>query len=864
MTGPFQRWALLAIIVLVSTSTLALGSASNPHQPVPPRSFAAQVRGAQSTNSAIESSGSLASHGSGGLLANLSFHPGTNPVGPFGPAIAPNGELFFSSYSASTSGQANLSIISGATNHFVSNLTLAAPISAPLYVPSTGMIWVATASNISIVDPSTDSFASAIPLFGPSASDLIYDTYSGLVYGVQTNVVLVISPTSQQVTAVSPNPTWSTGIAPTLTFNPDNGNVYVLENQGGEMGVISGTTWNTTIPLGGFGTTPTVDPQNDRIYAYDGPKGIAVVSGVNNSIMGVLPIPTVFPPTLDPRTGNLFFASTPCPGEVTVVSAASNQTIASITLGGCVTYLPAVWANATGYIYLQQYYGEAGSPFNLTIINATTLVPFARIAYGGGTDTFVYSTAGPTYDPLNGDVYAPDPNNITAAAIGWSKPQVGASANVTSGTAALTVSFSSDPQGGLGNYSYWWRFGDGARSFTPDPSHTYDAPGMYSVILVVNDSANDSASATLQIEVTPAPELVSVSISPASASVFVGAQAAFSSSLVCAGGPCPAGTVFAWSLTNAAGELASPTGASTTFIAGATEGMDTLFVNATLWGVTRQSGPVPISISPKLSSVGVTPASTAVMEGGTATLEAADFCSGGPCPGGTLYSWSMNRALGLLNSTTATTVQFTAGWQEGTVALFVNASLDGIRVQSSPVVVQVHASPLVAFANATYVSGGSGCGSGPPSQVETFSGAARGGSAPYAWSWTFGDGSSAVLGQNATHTYTTDGPFVAELRVNDSLGNHAFANTIQIIIQQPPCAARAQGSPFSILGLGPTLSVALIGGIAALVAAIVVLMVLRRKRKGGEEEPPAPSSPPIPASEASNSPAAEELPPPSS
>ena len=58
--------------------------------------------------------------------------------------------------------------------------------------------------------------------------------------------------------------------------------------------------------------------------------------------------------------------------------------------------------------------------------------------------------------------------------------------------------------------------------------------------------------------------------------------------------------------------------------------------------------------------------------------------------------------------------------------------------------------------------------------TSNFSGAAQGGTAPYSWAWSFGDGASANT-ENATHLYTAPGEFVADLNVTDSVGRMAQA-----------------------------------------------------------------------------------------
>ena len=82
------------------------------------------------------------------------------------------------------------------------------------------------------------------------------------------------------------------------------------------------------------------------------------------------------------------------------------------------------------------------------------------------------------------------------------KPIAHAAADVVTGTAPLTVNFSSagstDPDGTIA--SYRWDFGDGL-SNQANPTHTYNVPGLYVATLTVTDSAGATGSATVTITV---------------------------------------------------------------------------------------------------------------------------------------------------------------------------------------------------------------------------------------------------------------------------------------------------------------------------------------------------------------------------
>ncbi|WP_029386652.1 PQQ-dependent sugar dehydrogenase [Streptomyces leeuwenhoekii] len=86
---------------------------------------------------------------------------------------------------------------------------------------------------------------------------------------------------------------------------------------------------------------------------------------------------------------------------------------------------------------------------------------------------------------------------------GGHAPVARAEADRTSGTAPLTVAFSSagtsDADGDA--LSYAWAFGDGATSTAANPSHTYTANGRYTATLTVTDATGKRATASVLVTV---------------------------------------------------------------------------------------------------------------------------------------------------------------------------------------------------------------------------------------------------------------------------------------------------------------------------------------------------------------------------
>ncbi|TMC83224.1 MAG: PKD domain-containing protein, partial [Chloroflexi bacterium] len=77
-----------------------------------------------------------------------------------------------------------------------------------------------------------------------------------------------------------------------------------------------------------------------------------------------------------------------------------------------------------------------------------------------------------------------------------------------------------------------------------------------------------------------------------------------------------------------------------------------------------------------------------------------------------------------------------------------------------------------------------------------FTGSASGGTAPYTYSWNFGDGST-VSGQNPSHAYSSGGTFTAKLTVTDGASHTATANAPAVTVTTVPLTVTAGGNPLA-------------------------------------------------------------------
>jgi YVTN family beta-propeller protein len=162
---------------------------------------------------------------------------------------------------------------------------------------------------------------------------------------------------------------------------------------------------------------------------------------------------------------------------------------------------------------------------------------------------------------------------------------------IASFTANVTCSSEPCPSG----TAYAWSLNNslGSLSSAVGSSTTLTAgtkPGVVS--LTVNATLNGvtrSASAAITISSSRIPEITSVAVSPAVVSISVNTSMSMWATPSCGSDVCPPGITYSWSMNNPMGELNTTHGSVVGFTAGASPGTLTVFVNATLNGITASA-----------------------------------------------------------------------------------------------------------------------------------------------------------------------------------------------------------------------------------------------------------------------------------
>src|SRR5207302_7875731 len=116
-----------------------------------------------------------------------------------------------------------------------------------------------------------------------------------------------------------------------------------------------------------------------------------------------------------------------------------------------------------------------------------------------------------------------------------------------------------------------------------------------------------------------------------------------------------------------------------------------------------------------------------------------------------------------------------------TVALTINDSGSPQQTATAQKIITVTNPPPILTASFVYSPSSPQTG-----QAITFTGTIGGGTPPYSSYWTFGDGSPAVTGSSATHTFPTPGSYLVTFYASDSGSQTAPSQqTVTVTSSQP-------------------------------------------------------------------------------
>src|SRR5438552_2719993 len=417
--------------------------------------------------------------------------------------------------------------------------------------------------------------------------------------------------------------------------------------------------------------------------------------------------------------------------------------------------------------------GFTGSPCNLAGSGASSScsASYSPSAVGTGTHTI---TA--TYSPDAAHSASLGTTTVTVISALAADFTFSPSNPIVGGTVTFTPTVS----GGTTPYSYGWAFGDGGTSTVSNPTHVYNTGGAFMATLTVTNSSTPTQTKTASHTVTVSAGLTA-DFTSSPANPIVSGTVSFTSTVT--GGTTP--YAYSWAFGDGGtSTLANPTHAYTA------AGPFTVALTVTDSSVPAQTATASHTVtvaSPVVADFTSAPANPVIA--GTVTFTSTS--SGGTTP--YVYSWTFGDG-GTSALANPTHAYATAG--TFTVTLTVTDSSTPTQSKTASHTVMV-ASALTA----DFTSSPSNPTTG---QTVTFTSTVNGGTTPYAYSWSFGDGGTSSVA-NPTHVYATAGPFTVTLMVSDSSTPAQSATPSHTVTISGPLAVDFTSTP-SAPGIGQTVT----------------------------------------------------------
>jgi ABC-type dipeptide/oligopeptide/nickel transport system permease component len=277
-----------------------------------------------------------------------------------------------------------------------------------------------------------------------------------------------------------------------FAYDPVDGEAILFGGEGAG-GVALGDTWAygaqgwvelhpASAPSPRFGAGLVYDQGAGRLYLFGGEGTGGFLSDTWWFRGGVwFPVPT---------------AQSPSPRALALLVATGDGTPLLFGGEGATGWLNDTWVYLNGSWSPVAYvlgFGPPGLPGAGLMVNLA-LGPNYFILFGGYSADQLSAPLWNLVVPFGGL-----PNGTTPLS-------VSVSANVITGNAPLSVTFSASTFGGGPPFSYLWQFGDGttAGGF-PVVSHVYERAGSYTVNVTVVDVSGTPATASIHVDVLPAP-----------------------------------------------------------------------------------------------------------------------------------------------------------------------------------------------------------------------------------------------------------------------------------------------------------------------------------------------------------------------
>ena len=323
------------------------------------------------------------------------------------------------------------------------------------------------------------------------------------------------------------------------------------------------------------------------------------------------------------------------------------------------------------------------------------------------------------------------------------------------------TAFNATASNGTAPFTFTWAFGDGSTGIGSTVTHAYSSAGTFTVVLTAKDSGSLQQTASSQQSVAisnPAPSVLTSSFTYSPSSPNAGQTVSFSASV--SGGTQPYN--YSWSF----GDGSIGTG-STVAHAYSSVGTFTVILTVTDSGSPQQAStsqqsltvvnpPPPLTASfpysPSSPQTGQTITFTASASGGTPAY---------------VFSWSFG------DNSTGTGASVTHSYSSAgifVVILTVKDSGSPQQTATSQQALPVTSPPPPLTTSFSYSPLSPEAG-----QHVEFTGSASGGATPYAFSWSFGDGSVGT-GNLSMHTYASSGSYNVTVTVTDANGSYNYSS----------------------------------------------------------------------------------------